>query len=204
MHTPSGSDAAHERLSALVDGELDRNDADRACDSWRDDAAARGSWHTYQLIGDVLRSDDLASDASHDASFLTTLRERLAAEPVVLAPMALPRVDEARGAEPSRPRFGWKMPAALAAGFVMVLGVTGLVRTDGNPGASLFAEASRGGVLPVGAPASDSTRPGNGSAVIRDARLDRYLAAHRQFAGSSMLGASSVFVRSAAADGARR
>jgi sigma-E factor negative regulatory protein RseA len=206
MQTPAGSDAGHERLSALVDGELDHDDADRACDSWRDDAAARRTWHTYQLIGDVLRSDDLASDAMHDASFLTALRERLAAEPVVLAPMALPRAAEAVRAEPARPRFGWRMPAALAAGFVMVIGVTGLVRTDGNPvaGAPMLAAAPRDGVLPVVAPTADPARPDTGNRVIRDARLDRYLAAHRQFAGTSMLGASSVFVRSAAADGARR
>jgi sigma-E factor negative regulatory protein RseA len=33
--------------------------------------------------------------------------------------------------------------------------------------------------------------------VIRDARLDRYLDAHKQFAGSSALGVPSAFLRSA-------
>jgi sigma-E factor negative regulatory protein RseA len=33
--------------------------------------------------------------------------------------------------------------------------------------------------------------------VIRDARLDRYLAAHKQFSGSSALGLPSAFLRSA-------
>jgi sigma-E factor negative regulatory protein RseA len=40
--------------------------------------------------------------------------------------------------------------------------------------------------------------------LIRDARLDRYLAAHQQFAGSSVLGVPSVFVRNATADAADR
>ncbi|MGZ5132080.1 MAG: sigma-E factor negative regulatory protein, partial [Caldimonas sp.] len=36
--------------------------------------------------------------------------------------------------------------------------------------------------------------------LIRDARLDRYLAAHKQFAGSSALGVPSAFLRSATLD----
>jgi sigma-E factor negative regulatory protein RseA len=36
--------------------------------------------------------------------------------------------------------------------------------------------------------------------LIRDARLDRYLAAHKQFAGSSALGVPSGFLRNATAE----
>ncbi len=40
--------------------------------------------------------------------------------------------------------------------------------------------------------------------MIRDARLDLYLAAHKQFAGSSALGVPSTFLRSATVEtGAR-
>jgi sigma-E factor negative regulatory protein RseA len=35
---------------------------------------------------------------------------------------------------------------------------------------------------------------------IRDARLDRYLAAHQQFAGASPIGAPSAFLRHAAVE----
>jgi sigma-E factor negative regulatory protein RseA len=41
-----------------------------------------------------------------------------------------------------------------------------------------------------------------GGTVLRDARLDRYLAAHKQFAGSSALGVPSSFLRSATVDAA--
>ena len=61
---PIDDSAAREQLSALVDGELDPAAAVRACAGWRDDAGCRATWHAYHLIGDVLRSDDLASDAS--------------------------------------------------------------------------------------------------------------------------------------------
>ena len=38
--------------------------------------------------------------------------------------------------------------------------------------------------------------------LIRDAKLDRYLAAHKQFSGSSVLGVPSNFLRDAAASDA--
>jgi sigma-E factor negative regulatory protein RseA len=40
--------------------------------------------------------------------------------------------------------------------------------------------------------------------LIRDAQLDRYLAAHKQFAGSSALGVPSAFLRSATVEAPTR
>lgn len=74
----SGVAGGAERLSALVDGEAADDDVKQACAEWRGDAKARQSWHAYQLIGDVLRSDDLASAAGRDEAFLRRLRARLA------------------------------------------------------------------------------------------------------------------------------
>lgn len=79
-----------EKLSALADGELDSASVAYACAAWRDDEDVRVSWHAYQLVGDVLRSDDLASTPEHDGAFLAALRARLADEPVVLAPQSTP------------------------------------------------------------------------------------------------------------------
>jgi sigma-E factor negative regulatory protein RseA len=42
------------------------------------------------------------------------------------------------------------------------------------------------------------------SKIIRDAQLERYLEAHKQFAGTSALGVPSVFLRSATVDSAAR
>ena len=78
-----------DELSALMDGELDASAVGRACGQWRDDEETRANWHAYHLIGDVLRSDDLVSDPAHDAAFLAAFRQRLAQEPVVLAPASL-------------------------------------------------------------------------------------------------------------------
>src|SRR5471030_763714 len=91
---------SHRRiLSALADGDATDSEAARAFQAWRDDSEARASWHAYQLIGDVLRSEDLAVEPAADESFLVALRARLADEPVVLAPQ--PRVDEAPVVQPA-------------------------------------------------------------------------------------------------------
>ena len=58
------------------------------------------------------------------------------------------------------------------------------------------------------APAATATSDLQALAVngqfVRDAQLDRYLAAHKQFAGSSALGVPSGFLRSATIEMAGR
>ncbi|MBL8316073.1 MAG: sigma-E factor negative regulatory protein [Rubrivivax sp.] len=161
-------------LSALADGEASA--LARACSSWRDDAAARETWHAYHLIGDVLRSEDLAHPPARDEAFLAGLRQRLAAEPAILAPAPV------RPAAPARTRQTWLMPAAVAAGFVVVAGVLVVTRTS-QPGAQVatptLAAASSPGVLRVGNAAAVATPLPSGGNLIRDLRLDEYLRAHQ-------------------------
>ena len=214
---------ALEQLSALADGELDADASAHSCAHWRDDANARASWHAYHLIGDVLRSDELASDAQRDAGFLRTLRQRLAQEPVVMAPQADLRAitpapstearSVAKGGRSSR--WAWLAPMTVAAGFVAVAGallVTQVPTPAGSSADGLLAQASRSvNVLATAVPvlpaasssgAETTTDPQTLVAdgqVMRDARLDRYLTAHKQFGGSSALGVPSGFLRSATA-----
>src|SRR5471032_2121045 len=101
----SGSSESSRRiLSALADGDATDSEAARAFQAWRDDPDARASWHAYQLIGDVLRSDDLAVEPAADERFLVALRARLADEPVVLAPQ--PRADAEPVALPASANAG--------------------------------------------------------------------------------------------------
>ena len=80
MFTDSDANAAaRERLSALVDGELDGAALPQACAQWRENEPHRASWHAWHLIGDVLRSEDLAQSPSRDATFLAGFRARLVA-----------------------------------------------------------------------------------------------------------------------------
>ncbi len=216
----NGSDdgtRALQELSALVDGELDPAATRQACTQWQGDAAARASWHAYHLIGDVMRSDDLASDIAHDAGFVKALRTRLAAEPVVLAPQCVeaPPIREAASAHRAARsgHWSWLGPAAVAAGFLAV--ASALVVTRGSAplagaGDSLAKSAARGNAvltaaMPTPGAASTSIASATGEAqmivadgkLLRDARLERYFAAHAQFDGSSALGVPSGFLRAA-------
>lgn len=211
--------AAGEALSALVDGEVDATLAQRVCAAWREDGAARSAWHAYQLIGDVLRSEDLASTPAQDAAFLDRLRSRLAQEPVVLAPKPLDtapadvlpsRMDRLRR------RRTWVASTAVAAGFVAVAGVVVVLRTPtgDTAGAVLASREGAPASAPTVAVAAPPARQVLADAaaepemqpmdrkMLRDSRLDRYLAAHKQFAGSSALGVPSQFLRSATVDAA--
>lgn len=199
-----------EALSALVDGEADARTAASLSARWRDEAALRERWHSYQLIGDVLRSEELAG-GGRDAAFLQRLRTQLEREPIVLAPRADRVAEDAAAALPRQRAAGaglrrWATPAAVAAGFLAVIGSLAVTRLPGpQADAPQLAQAP---VVPAEAPQrvvlaapADQVEPASG-VLIRDARLDQYLAAHKQFGGSSALSVPSGFLRSATYDGA--
>lgn len=204
--------AEAERLSALVDGETDAAASDAACAGWKADVEVRRTWHAWQLIGDVLRSEDLASSPARDRLFLVALRARLATEPVVLAPAALLPATESpdagrRASSSRRIASRWMLPSAIAAGFMLVIGTFAVLRPIGSPAnpATELAQAGTGAASPLReVSVSESSAPTSAVMVngklIRDARLDRYLAAHKQFAGTSALGVPSAFLRSATVD----
>lgn len=169
-------------LSAAADGQADA--LDTACLAWRSDPAARATWHAYHLIGDVLRSRELSARPERDAAFLSRLRDRLANEPVVLAPSlaAMPAV--------RRQASGWLVSAAVAAGFVVVAGVLVVSRVSApvapqGPETLAVAPAS-GGVTQVSsraALASSGQAAQADTTLIRDARLDEFLRAHQAARG---------------------
>jgi sigma-E factor negative regulatory protein RseA len=192
----SGSDESSRRiLSALADGDATDGEAARAFQAWRDDADARSTWHAYQLIGDVLRSEDLASDPAADEAFLHGLRARLADEPVVLAPQ--PRLEQppqAAAANAGRVRR-WQGPVAMAAGFLAVVGVlnvAGPFRNHGNGAVTANAAASgpvlaaatsvdNSGVVQTAAALPTQMPPQTpAQAKVVAEQLAPYLAAHRQ------------------------
>jgi sigma-E factor negative regulatory protein RseA len=199
------NDEPRQRLSVLLDGECGTDAAEALCRAWRDDAGLRQAWHTYNLIGDVLRSEDLAHLAARDEAFLATLRIRLADEPVVLAPAAhTPRPDAAPAERPRRLRWA---PITAAAGFAAVAGLVVVGSLSGpGPGADGAGRtlAAAGGVTPVAAPSAPNAQAQDPASVlvtdgkvIRDAHLDRYLAAHKQFGGSAVA-VPGMVLRSAA------
>lgn len=174
---PAPMDAvARQWLSAAADGE--DLAVDKASQLWRASEDARSTWHRYHLIGDVMRSAELARPPAHDAAFLTALRSRMAAEPVLLAPATKPSV-----AAPAR---RWLAPAAVAAGLMAVAGVLVVSRLSGPveaTGAVIAAVEMPAGVRQVNHGAlSSGTQPVVGT-LIRDPRLDEFLRAHQSARG---------------------
>lgn len=216
---------ALEILSALADGEVDAMAAEQACSAWREDATARARWHSYHLIGDVLRSEELGAGFKTDEVLLQRIRERLATEPVVLAPspvltdsgLGSSVAGGARGAMLIRSRRRvWGAPVAVAAGFVAMAGLLVAVRQPApdtltgqqvslmslpSPALTAQVEPSLAQGLTANNPAAGLTGQGGATLVVsdnvlRNAKLDRYLAAHQEFSGATAFGDSSGFLRS--------
>lgn len=164
-------------LSAAADGEAAA--LDQARPHWRTSEEARSTWHRYHLIGDVMRSAELARKPAHDAAFLAALRSRMANEPVLLAPSP-------SAPAPVSTAQRWMAPAAVAAGLVVVAGVLVVTRLSGPAeatGAVVATVQAPGGVQRVSNGASVSSAQPIGGTLIRDARLDEFLRAHQSARG---------------------
>ncbi len=149
-------------LSSSMDDELGLDDVDQMLSIWRQDSGARAAWHAYHLMGDVLRSEDLAAVPAHDEVFLQALRGRLAREPVPIKAVQ-PVADRAA----SRSAGWWRMPGAIAACLVAGVGSWAVYRAI-DP--IRLADRPQ---LVQRAPAGE---------LVRNAGLDRYLEAHRTLA----------------------
>lgn len=175
-------------LSSLVDGEADALEQARCLALWHEDSHVRERWHRYQLIGDAMRSAELAETAMDDAAFLQALRTRMALEP--------PRVAAVAPVARTRAHPRWMAPVAMAAGVgAVALTLNSLWPQSAPPGTELAAAAVRLPASAVAAPGPTQVHVVNGQ-LIRDARLDRYLAAHRQSATGAALQMPGAVVRS--------
>ena len=200
---------SRERLSALMDGEADRDLVQAVCRQWRQDEDDRAQWHAYHLIGDVLRSEDLGQRSASDAAFLAGVRERLAREPVVLAPQPMlqpeqPREQVEHTAQvvglPVQRSLGmrmrrWVAPVGMAAGVALLAGAVLVTRPD--------ALTSGAGQLAVSTPAPtapevQAVRVQTPTGPEGDAAdLIRYVNAHHQHLhDGASLGPAPGYLRS--------
>lgn len=164
-----------ELVSALADGQLDPGDAPRALQALARDPQARERWEAYHLIGDVLRSPELARPAP-SSDFMQRLSQRLADEPIPGRVAA----DASRAHAANDARFRWKLAAGLAS--VAAVAVAGWVAA----GAWLAQGQPQLAGAPLTRGAMVVTGTDNGP-MLRDPRLDELLSAHRQFGGATAL-----------------
>ena len=183
-----------ELLSALADGELIMGVADAGLQDIFQSNGLQGNWNSYQVIGQVLRGEAGASaQLGADPIFLQRLSKRLANEKVV---NVLPvmrgeiRVALTKQSAANDGVFRWKLVsgfASLAAALVVAWGFVD--SPDASTGAQLAQSPAVEQVV-VSSPQGP---------MVRDARLEELMAAHKQFGGSSLL-APSGFLRNAGFD----
>ncbi|WP_087691264.1 MULTISPECIES: sigma-E factor negative regulatory protein [unclassified Pandoraea] len=214
-----------ERISALVDGEFDADELAALLDEA--DTSGRPLWDDYHLIGDALRSDELALPRSESA-FMASFAARLEAEPHLLAPAALADV-QASTAQAARTagsritrinpflRVRRVLPTAAAAAAVAALSWVVVPRLQDHPAGGAQPQvlaqtaapsAATGGAnltrvtltqQPQAAVAAAANGAGpNDLIVLRDARLDQYLAAHQQYAPAPIGQSVSPYMRASA------
>jgi sigma-E factor negative regulatory protein RseA len=187
-----------ELLSALADGQLGEHDAATALEACGQDGSALDCWNTYHLIGDVLRTPAGQTASSLAVGGETGFARRLSAQlahEVVASPVAVPvarlpaspDIVHHRGPASNDGNFRWKLlagVASLAAVSAIAWNASGLMA----PAATLQLAQDASPQIVVTSPQGP---------VVRDARLEELLAAHRQFGTASALQESSGFLRNA-------
>lgn len=184
----------NEKLSALMDGELDRTDALAAIKTLGQDAEQRGDWDCYHLIGDAIRGDTPSVTARRKAC-AESIFARLAEEPTILAPAAITApVKLSVVAKPAAVEKKTRMMLAMAASVVTVtaIGVIALRQQDAATAPAQVAKQ-----MPASSYTELSTVSAASTAVaseveVSNQRVNDYLAIHRQFANSSALRAAST------------
>lgn len=191
------SESKHGWVSELADGQLHGDALADALSRLSADEVAVRTWSAYHLVGDVLRTPDLAQ--GHDPAFLKRLRVRLQAERI--EPPALANAPQVQSVAPARyasgaangPVFTW--PRLGAAMSVLMVAGAGWLWLNGR-GQGEYAPALVQAPAPV--LVGGSARPNGGEAVmLRDPRLDQLIQAHRQAAGGAALQVPAGFLRNA-------
>jgi sigma-E factor negative regulatory protein RseA len=162
-----------EALSSLIDGEVHPEECKGILDRLCADPQVRLRWTELHVIGDALRSSEVA--ALHSQRFQQRIAEALADEPAILAPSA----------------FAWRryqrvlVPgmAAAAAVALLAVGIVPLWQDSGEV---------KPGSQPTANVATASSTPGE---VARVPQLERYLLAHRELAGGVGMPQPIQFIR---------
>ena len=173
-----------ERISVLLDGEMDRTEAAAAIAALCADPALRRHWHELHRAGDALRSQEVAAGDAED--FCRRVAAAIAAEPTVLAPRAAKPVSGLR-------RY-WAPGLAVAASAAAVA----LIAVPLMPApetVSIAKNSIPGQVATVDVAAQ---KPLSTIAAARglNPSFSPYLAAHRELIGNSVVPRATVYLRS--------
>ena len=192
-----------EQLSALADGQLDGEEWAQALQFAAQDEG-RETWQMYHLVGDALRSADLAR-AGDGADFLAKLHQKMAQEPLPVRGLAAPAAPPALLQAPpthaaNDSLFRWKMVAGFASlAAVAAIGWNAVGPLRGESAGPQLAAAPATATLQAVATSNPDAQ-----VMLRDPRLDELLAAHKQYSGTTALQMPAGFLRNANFDAPSR
>ncbi len=163
-----------DKISALMDGELDDRQAREQLVRLKQDEELVGCWHTFHVIGDALRGEPVLSQG-----FNRRLTDRLNEEPTVLAPQrsAAKRIT------------AYALSAAASVSAVALVGWIAFVNNPFAPQPEL-AKAPAATTLPPAATPSAQL-----ASVPNDGRMNEYLIAHQGFSPSTSIQGVVPYIR---------
>ena len=177
-----------DRISALMDGELDELDGQREIARLKTNEELRSCWDEFHLVRDALRGEPLLS-----SGFNEKLSRRLSAEPTVLAPRRIP----------SRPRrvITYAMSAAASVAAVAFVVMAALGPTGGQIGpVAEKADQPKPQLATLQAPQAAMPPPVvQPASVPVDGRMNAYLLAHEGFSPSTTLQGVVPYIRTVSA-----
>lgn len=167
-----------EKISALMDGEMDGPEAREQIKRLRHDPALREGWQLFHLIGDVMRNERPLS-----SGFASRFASRFSREPPIVSPRRIvPAV--------SRRSLTFALSAAASLAAVAAVGWVALstAPTAHPPQMAAVPAAAPAAVvaLPVSSPAS----------VPSDGTMNEYLMAHQAFSPSTEIQGLVPYIRS--------
>lgn len=156
-----------QQISVLMDGELFDDEAEALLEKLKHSPDVCEEWQAYHLIGDVLRQPDHSC-----CNISAAMRERLEAEPTVLAPR-----------NQTRRNARWFALSAAASVMALTLVAWMSVQIRSEPAPQLAMQQST-----ALQPASFSANKG----------LDSYLLAHQEFSPSTDVQGTASYIRTVA------
>jgi sigma-E factor negative regulatory protein RseA len=181
-----------DKISALMDGELARDEAARLIADIRQRDAMRERWATYHLIGEALRGEWCP-----DCKVASSVARKLAEEPTVLAPR---RISGEIGRR-------WALPSLAAAAAIASVTWVTVETQQGGAGQPMAMPASHM-VVPAVAVQSSIPLPEYAQSVhfpvqpsapapiqFSAREFDAYLMAHQEFSPSNTLQGLAPYVR---------
>ena len=161
----------NEKLSALMDGELGREEAQQAIRGLGGDPLRRSIWDEYHLIGEALRGES-SGEVQRRQRSAEAIFARLSAEPTVLVPAAM---------KVAHVEKRTRMALAMAASVVTVSAI-----------AVVAFKQQAGTVAPVQLVQQVAPKSVAQPATAAEIRVNDYLAIHRQFANPDAFQAASA------------